>query len=426
MHKLPLSLLLVVLVGILGIGVVLDELFDRYRKTATTPLTEVQAFGQGLADMLNSSKEIDEITDHWPQNSAYDITLESDTDVGLPASLAQRLRSGEIVALESEQGVSLHFYLDQHDKLLSIQTGLTEGGDTELSWLLTIFFYIATLVLVLLWLRPLLRRLSLLRESTKSFGEGNLTSRIDARGITYIGDIEQGFNRMAERIQQLVEDNKLLTSAVSHDLRTPLARLRFGVDTLSDAPDTVSRATYIERINSDLDEMESLVESLLRYARLDNVMDGVEKQAINIPQLLEQCIAQYYDSDITITINHRSLSSSPSLILHGGIEHIATLFNNLLSNALVYANSQLMIDLRQENNCIVVKFCDDGPGIPKELRQLVVKPFERGDSGEGGNSGFGLGLAVATRIAQYHGGGIEIADCEELKGALVSVRLECG
>jgi len=423
-HRLPLSLLFVVLIGIFVIGVALDELFDRYREVPTTPLTEVQSLGQGLAGVLNASASTDQFVNSWPESNAYSIKLEQTTDLALPPLLLQQLKSSEVLALESEQGVSLHFYLSRHDQVLSIQTALSEGGgNAGLSWTLTIFFYIATLGLVLIWLRPLLRRLRLLRESTKAFGEGDLASRISARGVTYIRDIEQGFNRMADRIQQLVEDNKLLTSAVSHDLRTPLARLRFGIDTLADTTDTDTRAAYSKRINSDLDEMEALVESLLRYARLDNVMEGIEKQSINIEHLLEQCIAQHYDSDISIKLKYRSPADESKLIMLGGVEHVATLLNNLISNALTYAKSQLQIELYRENDQVVIRYCDDGPGIPEESRELVVKPFERGAAKENENSGFGLGLAVAARIAQHHNGDIAIADCEQLGGAQITVKL---
>jgi len=175
---------------------------------------------------------------------------------------------------------------------------------------------------------------------------------------------------MADRIQQLVDDNKLLTSAVSHDLRTPLARLRFGVDTLSDTSNPKSTAMYLKRINNDLNEMESLVESLLRYARLDNVIEGVEKQ-----------------------------------------------------NALSYANSLLVIEIGQDGKHIAINFSDDGPGIPVELRGRVVKPFERGSVSAETKAGFGLGLAVAARIAERHHGSLVIGESTQLGGALISVRL---
>jgi len=423
-HRLPLSLLFVVLLGVFVVGVALDALFDRYHPVSTTPLAEIRSIGQGLADVLDANESLEEIVDAWPENSPYDFKLENTADLVLPPLLTNELISKGVLTLGSDQGVSFHFYLTQHAKVLSIQSTLMEdGAKPKISWVLTILFYLATLILVVLWLRPLLQRHRLLRQSTKAFGEGDLSSRVETRGLTYIQDIEYSFNNMADRIQQLVEDNKMLTSAVSHDLRTPLARLRFGFDTLSQTSKETSKAVYLKRINNDLKEMESLVESLLRYARLDNVLEGVDKQVIAIQHLLEECVAQYYENEIDIRLESHSSSEADSLVVWGGIDHIAMLLNNLLSNALTHARSRLVIYLSVENSCVVIKFCDDGPGIPPESREQVMKPFERGKAVVNGDSGFGMGLAIAARIAQHHGGGIVIGECEQLGGALVTVTL---
>jgi len=123
-NRLSLSLLFVVLIGIFSIGLALDELFDRYGETATTPLTEIQSFGQSMADFLNAAQSVDEIGTKWPETSEYQITIEQEAELALPEFLYQQLVSDQMLALESEQGVSLHFYLSQHDVVLSIQTAL--------------------------------------------------------------------------------------------------------------------------------------------------------------------------------------------------------------------------------------------------------------------------------------------------------------
>jgi len=416
----------VVLIGIFVVGVGLDELFDRYNTGSSTPLLEIQSFGRGLAAALDAKDSANEITAAWPPNSPYALSLDSISDLSLPPVLVQQLTTEGVLTLGSEHGVLLYFYLAQHGMVLSVQTMLMEeGGNSKLSWVLTIAFYAATLGLVLLWLRPLLHRHRILRQSAKAFGGGDLEARIDTRGVSYIQDIEKSFNTMADQIQQLVEDNKMLTSAVSHDLRTPLARLRFGIDTLSNTSVESSKALYLKRINNDLKEMESLVESLLRYAQLDNVLDGVVKQHIDVNNLLDQCIAQHYDQNISIQLDYQSTINGHNIIVFGGIEHIAMLINNLLSNALTHANSQLLVELCKQDNRVVISFCDDGPGIPLELRNHVLKPFERGEVSEDGRTGFGMGLAVALRIAQHHAGDIAIGKCEKLGGALVTATLLC-
>jgi len=404
--------------------VALDELFDRYGTESKPAHSEIRLLGQGFADLLNSNDEPNQIIDRWPENNPYEFSLLTRDEAAFPNALIQQLISDGVVTLGSDEGLSFHYYLDQQEKVLSVQTPVMEdGGNKGLSWILTILFYAATLLLVFLWMRPLIHRHRILRQATKAFGEGNLASRIDTRGVTYIQDVEQGFNNMAERIQQLVEDNKMLTSAVSHDLRTPLARLRFGIDTLSHTTEDDSKAYYLKRINDDLIEMESLVESLLRYAQLDNVLEDVERHKILIISLVEECIAQHYDSNLSIHLKISRKHPPDSVMVYGAMEHIATLINNLLSNALTYASKAIIIEVSIDDDIVKLEFSDDGPGIPSDLRAQVIKPFERGAEPQVDNDGFGLGLAVAARIAQHHGGSIVIGDSERLGGASVMVTL---
>jgi len=422
MRRLPISLLLVVIAAIFGLGLALDALFERYNTNENDPFVQIKSFGQSVASYLNNNDSPNEVIAIWPNNDAFHLTLESREDLSLPPQLESAFKAGDALALESEEGLFIHYYLQRHDLVLSIQSDKAQddGGD-GMAWFFTSAFYIGTLAMVLLWLKPLLRRLYLLRKAANAFGQGQLDSRVGTHGVTYIEDIERDFNRMADQIQQLVEDNKLLTSAVSHDLRTPLARLRFGIDTLAETPSTAAHSEYLCRINRDLNEMESLVDSLLRYARLDNVMAGISKQSISLRSLINECVSQHIDGSIIIELDDSLLRDDDELNVYGCIEHLATVFNNLIQNALDYSEEQLLIVMSRDQNLIEISFCDDGPGIAPADHQQVMKPFERGTANAVG--GYGLGLAVASRIVKHHNGHIRIASCERLGGAKVSVYL---
>lgn len=422
MRRLPITLLLVIVVAIFGVGYLLDAVFERYSSKTSDSYSQISAFGEGFADMLNNTTEPEVAISKWPTETAYSVSLVDKKNLPLPPSLQADFESGDPLILESEHGVSIHYILPNHDRVLSIQNDqLHEHSENGLSWLFTSVFYLGTLGVVLLWLKPLLNRLRLLRQSTKSFGAGNLESRVSTRGVSYIQDIEKDFNRMADRIQQLIEDNKLLTSAVSHDLRTPLARLRFGVDTLRDTTSLEGREQYMQRINTDLNEMESLVNSLLQYARLDNVMEGVQAQSVSLRNLINECISQFYDNDVLIDINDKQLDTNDSLIVNGRIEHLATMLNNLLQNAVKHANEHVLLEMRRDKEAIVIAISDDGPGIPVEEQELLMKPFQRGENAS--NSGYGLGLAVAERIAKHHKASISIDRCATLGGARLTITL---
>ncbi len=424
MRRLTITLLLVVLVAIFGLGFLLDSVFEKYQGGSEAEgedeISRVQSFISGLAATLNQSESPEEIIAKWPQTTEYKIAIESKDELSLPSSLLEDFESGEPLLLEFDAGISLHFYLTNHKKVLSVETAAPVASQNKnMALVFTGLFYLGTLLLVLLWLKPLLYRLNLLRKTARSFGAGDLNSRVDQPGLSYVRDIEDDFNRMADQIQQLVDDNKLLSSAVSHDLRTPLARLRFGIDTLAEADTADARKKYLGRINNDLKEMESLVNSLLRYARLDNVMEGVEKRSVALRSLLQECVGQYYGVRIVIRTDDSRLSESDELRVTGCIEHLAMLFNNLIQNAADYADKRLVIELQRKGTNIEVAFCDDGQGIPVAIRENVMKPFQRGEST--GNASYGLGLAVVARIARHHDAVVDIQQCERLGGARISV-----
>lgn len=222
MRSLTFSLLLVVLVSIFGLGWALDALFSRVADTDEDYLSVVTSVGHELALATNNATNPEELLD----SSKYVVTLTAVDDFYLPEPVQTTLKAGQPVVLESDVGLSLNYYLPNHQQVLSLEDiPAFDADESGVKVLFTSIFYIGTLALVLLWLKPLLRRLGLLRKASVEFGSGNLNSRVDSKGISYIADIEKEFNRMAERIQNQVDDNKLLTSAVSHDLRTPLARL---------------------------------------------------------------------------------------------------------------------------------------------------------------------------------------------------------
>lgn len=433
MRRLTITLLLVVLVAVFGLGFLLDSLFERYQGNNDDGLSRLQSLAGGLAVTLNQSDSPQAFIKHWPDSADYKISIESKSALPLPATLLQNFESGEPLLLESENGISLHFFLSNHQNVLSVATTAPDSSqDSSLALIFTGLFYLGTLLLVLLWLKPLLYRLNLLRNTARSFGAGQLDSRVGQQGLSYIRDIEKEFNGMADRIQQLIDDNKLLSSAVSHDLRTPLARLRFGIDTLAESDNADSRRQYIGRINNDLNEMESLVNSLLRYARLDNVLEGVDKQPVALRQLLHECAGQYYDVDVLIRIDESHIEKSDKLMVNGCIEHLAMLFNNLIQNAVDHADKRLVIELLRHDSGIEVAFCDDGEGIPPSLRKQVMKPFQRGgDAGQGiepnrNKKSYGLGLAVVARIAGHHDAVVDVGECERLGGARLGVKFVVG
>ena len=290
---------------------------------------------------------------------------------------------------------------------------------TPLRLIFTVLFYLGILALILLWLTPLVKHLIDLRETAKAFGQGDLNKRISVGSVSYINDIETEFNHMAHRIQTLVTDNKLLSSAVSHDLRTPLARLRFGIDTLAEEADPLIRGKYQARISHDLTEMEALVETLLNYARMDQSMVTLEKSSIDLAEVMNQCVESISPKEKRLNVEINTANTT----IVGEKRYLLMLVNNLLQNGLRHAKNSVQISVKSIHNKVVLAVEDDGEGIPENEREKVIKPFIRGRNAQT-SQGYGMGLAISKRIVDWHEGSLEISQSKTLGGAKLQITFQ--
>jgi len=416
MPKLTFSLLLVILVAVVGIGGVLDNLFDQYQDKQINESDELSSYrqlGKSLASTLDKQQEPQLFIADWQQKNELEVELIQLENLFLPDSLRQSFLSGQPLVFETDDNISMHFMLLTQQKVLTfIVPPITDkNSNSSLQLLLTSIFYIGILVVVFIWLYPLIMQLRQLRKKTKAFGEGQLEQRIDTSPVSYIADIETEFNGMAERIETLISDNRLLSDAVSHDLRTPLARLRFGIEILQETEKPETRDKYQRRLSRDIDEMERLVNTLLTYARIEQSMITVEQQSVDLNALVSQCIELAANDDIVIKWQAEEIA-----LIHGDANYLSMLINNLLSNAQQYASTEIKLSIEKNNAKLQFIISDDGPGIAKVKRNELLKPFTRGEHSQE-KPGYGMGLAIVSRIAQLHNATLIITDSAELGGA---------
>ena len=421
MKKLTYSLIVAVIFSVIGLGWVFSTVYQVLSEKNEQPKTQFsvqEEFGRNLASLLEMSDSPEELVDTWNENSDYIISIQEQSYFPIPEEISSNFKAGEALFLKSDSDFSIHFFMPKTASVLSLY--LPESADDSgVSWinlLLTFGFYLGIVFIVLVWLYPLIKRLSALRKTARQFGEGDLKSRILPSKITYIADIEREFNHMADRIQTLLSDNKLLSRAVSHDLKTPLARLRFGVDTLSEIVEGSKHTKYIERIQNDLTEMESLVETLLKYARLDQSYIELNREQVELNSFLRELFESYDSAGLNFKL---SLTDEECLI-SGDKNYLAMLFKNLMSNAQRYANSALQVTLVNENNRPVVSFEDDGKGFSDDALASAKQPFWR-DNNQDVKSGHGMGLAIVDRIAQWHKAELTLASSDNLHGAKVEL-----
>lgn len=428
-NRLTASLLAVVVAGVVGLGFLLSELYSVLDEEQ--PSTDNQAYrilGNQLANTLGAANDLQQALEQAKTATGFDLALVSRHDMPLPESLTRSLAEGEPLMLQSEGArsnlaLSVYLPIPASDQLLIIdnlpveEVRKTDG--TRL--LLTLTFYACLLGVVLMWLAPLVRRLSALRKVTRAFGQGELEQRLDCKGSSYIAAIEADFNQMAEKIQDLMADNRLLSRAVSHDLKTPLARLRFGVEMLSQDLGSENRQKYSERVERDLDEMESLVTTLLDYARMEDNRPSLDFEAVDLNNFVPTLLAQH-DSPIEVEFVG---DDSGRAEIQADARYLSMLTLNLINNACQHARTQVVVSVQKEGSVLHLSVEDDGQGIPVSERAHVLKPFVRLGSGdEVAAKGHGMGLAIVQRLANWHGAQVELDKSALLGGAKVVVVFE--
>jgi signal transduction histidine kinase len=423
MKKLTLSLIVAILTAIIFLGWGLDTFFNEYQEQKDTD--EYSAYRKiiaPLANTLDKTDNFEQFVTTWQNQNQQQLTLTPLAEFPLPDSLRDNFSQGEPLVLESEELITVNqLLLSQQQVLtLNIQQHSKQEGNLTLQVALTTVFYAGILLCVFIWLYPLIKRLRLLRSTAKNFGEGDFSERIHISSTSYIVDIENEFNRMAEKIETLVEDNKLLSNAVSHDLRTPLARLRFGIEALSETNKPETKEKYIQHLSQDIQEMENLVGVLLDYARLDQKMINVERLPLNLNTLIEGCARNLTSSDSSAVSIDVSGLSKIQIIIDGNENYLSMLINNLLSNAQRYAVKHVRITTKQTTTSLIMCVSDDGPGIPVEKRGEIFKPFIRGEN-QIEQKGYGMGLAIVARIAVWHGAHVVISQSDELGGAKFTI-----
>ncbi|MET3106274.1 two-component system OmpR family sensor kinase [Oxalobacteraceae bacterium GrIS 2.11] len=267
------------------------------------------------------------------------------------------------------------------------------------------------LIPMVFWSRAHWRALQQLSTAADEFGHGTFSNKIEMPRNATMYPLAQTMNTMAQRIETLLGAHKTLLHSVSHELRTPIARLEFGLELLhEESPDTVPNARLLA-MQADLAELNALVNELLNLTRLDHQPD-VKVSEFSVSEML---------SDVANNVQHeldgKQLLTDFSVDV-GRIEADQRLLNralsNLLSNATKYGNSKILLSAQKlADGAVLFAVEDDGPGIAPEYRERVFEPFYRLDQSRDRNTGgFGLGLAIAQKAVQLHGGTIHIDDAD--------------
>jgi signal transduction histidine kinase len=286
-------------------------------------------------------------------------------------------------------------------------------GPSALFWLLGV-----VAVAVVLGSYPIIRRLTQrledVRRGVERWGEGDLSVRVSESGSDEVAFLARRFNHAAERIQTLIQSHKSLLANASHELRSPLTRIRMGLELMGDEASPSFRA----EIKRNIAELDQLIDEILLASRLDaREADIGTFETVDLMGLAaEECARS--DAELVLP------EGSPAITVHGVPKLLRRAIRNLLENARRYSNGAATVELARDGGHAVLRVRDQGPGVPPGQRERIFEPFYRLPGASEREGSVGLGLALVRSITQRHRGTVH-CEGQDGGGACFVLRLPC-
>jgi signal transduction histidine kinase len=270
--------------------------------------------------------------------------------------------------------------------------------------------------------RRLTRRLEALQHSVQQWGDGDLSVRVPVEGKDEVGFLATRFNHAAQQIETLVKardallaSQKSLLANASHELRSPLTRIRMGLEFMpSPSGDGANLAK--EEIARNIGELDQLIDEILLASRLDARESDLG--TVEPVDLMGLCAEECARTDATLDVQ----ADGEALTVPGVSKLLRRAVRNLLENARRHANGQATLTLSQDGTLACIRVCDNGPGVPEAFQERIFEPFYRLPGASERDGGVGLGLSLVRSIALRHGGTVHCSN-RASGGACFEIRL---
>jgi len=320
------------------------------------------------------------------------------TDLSLNYPLKSGIQyqsSGQMSIIEVLPDVKPRLFLVQQlepEQMRNLPTSL---------WLFIAFISINLISFLLA--RTLTKRIFKLRRATQKLAKGNLSSRVKITGNDEVSALANDFNQMAEQLQSILKSQRQLVSDVSHELRSPLARLRIALE-LTERSDKPKET--LPRIEKEADELENLVTDLLSLARIESSQSVLEKKEVPLCELLQKIIedanfeGEKQQKQVLLQHCDDSIIKADPILMRSALE-------NVIRNALRYTppQSKVTVKLKKLGKTLEIYIEDHGTGVPEKSLSTLFEPFARvSEARDRKTGGFGLGLAITGRVIEAHGG----------------------
>ena len=387
------------------------EFLDRIRKVET--VSEVDVVGRDGRLWLSDAVDVSnykELIDASFNSSAVELSLPS-ADIALSAK-SFKLQNGEE-----------HTLVIRWERLRPVPF----FGESQLRYLRYGALLLAALLVCYALARYLSSPIQKIRRATQKLAEGELGTRVgDEVGNRRdeLAVLAKDFDVMAERIESLITSQQRLSRDVSHELRSPLARMNVALE-IAKQKSNGDMAPMLERIEAEAYRLNEMISRLLTLSRLETGSQDFERSEIDLKALVEQTVS---DADFEANAIGKSvqITHADNCQIVGSDELVSSAVENVLRNAVRYTRSGSSVDvsLKSENGNAIVSVRDHGGGVPEDELENLFRPFYRvGEARDRNTGGTGLGLAIAERAIKAHKGKIQARNFED--GLLVEIKFEC-
>lgn len=353
----------------------------------------------------NKNRPLQEVVDELQPYFSYSIEI-LPIDIALPHSVSHELKNLGF-SYDSDKEV---VYIDLNDGNL-LQLGpivmrdILQSNTMSLSVFLIIwalFSAIIFFILIYFAFSAVWKDLVNIRQTAEQLGQGNLKARTENVKGWLFKPLANVLNNMGTHIEHLVSTNQTISHAMAHELRTPLARMRFELSMLEESNDEQEKLLLQKGMSDDINELETLISASLNYFKMQQSNIELNLTQVSLKQWSEkvcQSLALFKPKEFELTCNSQDVLA----IIDTNLAE--TIVKNLLLNAFKYATHKAVLNITKQKNSVIIEIDDDGPGIPFEAREKIFMPFARLDTSRTRSTGgYGLGLAYVKLMAEFHNG----------------------
>lgn len=334
-------------------------------------------------------------------------------DLALTPKLQRKLERGETISLLDTHNLAFYYRVSAKPSMaLRFGPFYSEPPKPDYVPYLIVVFYGCLGVTLLVFMRPLFRDLFELQRQAVKFGVKPRFIPLAVTKSSSIYPLASSLSTMSEKLVSLLQLHRDLSRTLSHEVRTPLSRMKFLLEILSPSIDADDK----KQLFDDIREIETMLETYLNFAKADNASVLVCQKAHYVRALFKVIAPKYamhkHTLDIVFTNNIEKATFDRNLMLLA--------LQNLVTNSIRYANQKISVDISRVNEHYILTVEDDGPGICDDADQLI-QVFQRGSSEQDETSGFGLGLYIVQTAAFKHRGSFTIETSDTLGGAKMTL-----